>query len=299
LLADTLTNLSEMKMFAGRLDAAEKDAREAIGVAETTGNLWGQSYSRGVLSQVLLAFGRYAEAMTEAATSVALGKRAGFALSQIWTPCVIAECLCELGEPARGLAVAREAAEAAEALLVSWRGFPLAVALICYSAMGDCAAAQIAFEEARRAASAMDLSNLMFGVASIEYARACGEPETLLRSAEDGIGRLEGLGFAVYLPVLLTRRSEAEGMLGWPARAEETARRAIASAARMQARRGLWRPWAALADALDAQGRTLEARQAIAHAREEIAYSAENAGGDELRDSFLGTPAIRTLLEDR
>jgi tetratricopeptide (TPR) repeat protein len=285
-------------MFAGNLSEAENDAREAIRVAEMTGNLWGQSYSRGVLSQTLIAFGRFGEAIAEATASIELGKRAGFSISQIWTPCVIAECLCELGQPERGLEMARGAVQAADSFLASWRGFPLAVAVICLAATGDCAAADKAAEEARLAASTLDLSSLMYGVAAIEHARACGEPETLLRRVDDGIGRLQGFGFEIYHPTLLSRKSEGHQMLGQFAQAESSARDALGIAQRAGSHRGLWRTWAALANALGAQGRDVEAREATTRAREEIAYAAEQAGREDLRRSFMALPAVRALLEE-
>ena len=299
LLADTLTNLAESKMFAGKLGEAETTAREAIRVAEMTGNLWGQSYSRGVLSQTLIAVGRYNEAMAEAATSIELGKRAGFSISQIWTPCVIAESLCELGQPERGLAIAREAVRSAEQLLDSWRGFPLAVALICLSAMGDCAAAASAADDARGKASSLDLSNLMYGIASVEYARACGDLEAMLPVIDDGIAQLEGFGFVIYQPALLTRKSEGERMLGRAADAAISAERALDLAGQMGSHRGLWRTWAALAEALNAQGKHADAEEAVTRARDEIAVTASQAGSDALRASFLALPAVRTLLEDQ
>jgi tetratricopeptide (TPR) repeat protein len=283
-------------MFAGNLREAETDAREAIQLAEMTGNLWGQSYSRGVLAQTLIAIGRFGEAIAEATASIELGKRAGFSISQIWTPCVIAECLCELGQPERGFTVARGAIQAADSFLASWRGFPLAVAVICLAAAGDCAAADKAAEEARLAASTLDLSSLMYGVAAIEHARACGEPETLLQRVDDGIRRLQGFGFEIYHPALLTRKSEGHHMLGQFAQAESSARDALGTAQRTGSHRGLWRTWAALADALEAQGRDAEAREAIALAREEIVSTVEHAGSGDLRASFLSIPAVDKIM---
>ena len=92
--------------------------------------------------------------------------------------------------------------------------------------------------------------------------------------------------------------SESERALGRLPEAEARARDAIAMAARMGARRNAWRAWAALAEALRAQGRAREAGDAIARARAEIAYASEQAGREDLRRSFLALPAIKALLEE-
>lgn len=299
LLVDTLSNLGEMRLFAGNAAEAEAILREAGRIADQTGNLWGQSYSRGVLGLVMFECGRFDEAIRLADEGVALGRQAGFAISQIMMPCVTAGCLTDLGQPQRGAEVAQEAVRAAGSYLPSWRGYPTAVEAMCVIATGDCAAATEAMTRARAVASPYDISALLITLAEVEYAVLCGEPEDVIRLVNENRAGLALFNCIAYDPILLTHRSTSEFSLGRIADAEATARDALRRAAGMGVRRGLWRTWWALSVALNAQGRASEAREAKERAREEIAHAASRAGSDDLRVSFLSRPDVRTLLEDR
>ncbi len=298
LLADTLSNLGDMLQMAGQLSESERTVQEAIRIAEMTGNLWGQSFSRLILAQILLAQGRYSESMREADISVSIGKTAGFSISQIWMPCHLAECLIDLGQPERGLIVAREALEAAASFLPSWRLYPLATASLCATAMGDCAAATEAIVVARPDRPERDFSTAQFILAEMEYVSACGTAETVLRTSTEASQVLNSFNCHIYQPMILTCVSRSMRALGRFAESEGAALEAIALAGQMGVHRWVWQAWSALTDVLGAQGREAEAGLARERARTEIAYIAGHAGGDNLRLSFLALPDVRRILEE-
>ena len=82
-------------------------------------------------------------------SAVELGRRAGFAISQILTPCIKAICMIELGQAGQAATITRDAIAAAEALLPSWRASSAAVETFRVATLGDCAAAAEAIENSR------------------------------------------------------------------------------------------------------------------------------------------------------
>ena len=299
LLADTLANLGEMRAFGDGTTAAEPTLREAIRITDAIGNLWGQSYSRGVMALSLLEAGQYEEAVRLSELAASLGKQAGFVIAQIMMPCIQAQCLADLGQPQRGIELIRRAAGIAESLLPSWRGYPAAMMALCVMKLGDLTAVATAIEDARRLASNYDISALYEQIAEVEHAHLAGAHEEVIRKSDEAETIFAVFGCRLYTPVLWTRKAEAYAALGCFGDAEASAREALARSAVLGVRRGLWRTWSALWVALNAQGRESDAREAKEQAREEIAYTASRAGSDDLRFSFLNLPDVRTILEDR
>ena len=298
LLADTLANLGEMRAFGDGTTAAEPILLEAIRIADAIGNLWGQSYSRGVFALSLLEAGDYGEVIRLSERAASLGKQAGFVIAQIMVPCIQALCLADLGQARRGIALIRLATEIAESQLPSWRGYPVAMMALCVIKLGDPTAAAAAMENARRLASNFDISALYAQIAEVEYAQLAGAYEDVIRKADEAEAVFTVFRCRLYTPVLWTRKAEANLALGRFADAEACAREALTRMAALSVRRGSWRTWLALSDALNAQGRESEAQAAKETAREEVAYTASRAGAIDLRDSFLAIPAVQNLVED-
>ncbi|MEO6061980.1 MAG: hypothetical protein ABIQ99_08585 [Thermoflexales bacterium] len=295
LLADTLTNLGEQRWMGGLLRQGEDTLNEAVQIAVTTGNLWGQAYSKSVLVQILWETGRYGQAIALADEAKDLGKRAGFAISQIMAPCAKAGCLMELGAAALGAAVARSAEAEAIASVPLYLGFPTVTEAQCVIAMGDSEAAAEAMARARKVASPRDISAIPMALAEVEYAWLVGDDERVITVSIETEKVLAAFGCRVFNGLMRTRKSDAELRLGRLSEAEASARSAIALMDEMGARRGAWRAWAALASALKAQGRADEGVDALGRARQEIAFIAENAGSAELRASFLAMPDVRRI----
>lgn len=299
LLADTLANLGEMRAFGDGTAAAEPILLEAIRIADAIGNLWGQSYSRGVRALSLLEAGKYEEAMQHCALAASLGKQAGFVIAQIMMPCIQALCLAELGQARRGIELIRSAATVAESLLPSWRGYPAATMALCVIKLGDPAAAATAMEDARRLASYYDISALYGQIAEVEYAFLAGAFEDVIRKADEAEAVFAVFGCRLYTPHLWTRKAEAHAALGRPVEAEACAREALERMTTLGVRRGAWSVHAFLHDLYRDTGRDAEAAAARARAREEITFVEAQAGGEDLRQTFRAIPAVARILEDR
>lgn len=298
LLADTLTNLGEQWWIGGLLRQAEVTLTEAVQIAITTGNLWGQAYSKSVLVQVLWESGRYGQAIALAEEAKDLGKRAGFAISQIMVPCSMALCLADLGAAALGAELSRAAQAEASASVPSWLGFPTVVEALCVIAMGDSEVAAEAMARARNVATLGDISALPMSLAEVEYAWLVADDARVITVSIENEAVLAAFACRIFNGLMRTRRSNAEFRLGRLSAAEASASSALALMDEMGARRGAWRAWAALASALNAQGRADEGQAALARARHEIAFIAENAGSAELRASFLAMSDVRRIAED-
>ncbi len=295
LLADTLTNLGEQLWIGGLLRQGEATLNEAAQIALTTGNLWGQAYSKCILVQILWDTGRYGQAIALADEAKDLGKRAGFAISQIMAPCSKAGCLAELGAATLGAELSRAAQAEAIASVPSWLGFPTVTEALCVIAMGDSEAATEAMARARKVASLADISAIPMSLAEVEYAWLVGDDARVITVSIENEAELAAFECRVFNGLMRTRRSDAEFRLGRLSEAEASARSALALMTEMGARRGAWRAWAALAAALNAQGRADEGHAALGRARQEIDFIAENAGSAELRASFLAMPDVRRI----
>lgn len=296
LLADTLANLGEMRAFGDGIAAAEPILLEAIRITDAIGNLWGQSYSRGVFALSQLEAGEYEACIRLSEQAASLGEQAGFVIAQIMMPCIQALGLADLGQARRGIALIRHATEIAESQLPSWRGYPAVAMALCVIKLGDPTAAASALEHARGLSSNYDISALYAQIAEVEYAQLAGAYEDVVRKADKAEAFFAVFGCRLYTPVLWTCKAEAYVALGRFADAEACAREALSRMAALSVRRGSWRTWATLSNALTAQSRDREAQAAKEHAREEVAYTASRAGAIDLRDSFLAIPAVQNLL---
>lgn len=299
LLADTLANLGEMRAFGDGTAAAEPILLEAIRLTDTIGNLWGQSYSRGVRALSLLEAGRFEEAIQHCELATSLGKQAGFVIAQIMMPCIQALCLAELGQARRGIELIRPAATIAESLLPSWRGYPAATMALCAIKLGDPAAAATAMDDARRLTSYYDISALNGQIAEVEYAFLAGAFEEVIQKADEAEAIFAVFGCRLYTPHLWTRKAEAHAALGHPVEAESCAREALERTTALGVRRGAWSVHAFLHALYRDTGRDAEAAAALARAREEITFVEAQAGGEDLRQTFRAIPAVARILEDR
>ncbi len=132
-----------------------------------------------------------------------------------------------------------------------------------------------------------------------ELALAAGEEGQALELLDSFIGKVRGKGALRWLPQKLLLKAEILEGAGDPDEAYETLQEGHALAARQQARLVLWQICARLAELEVSRGNHAAAQALIQEARTTIAFVADHAGREELRDTFLALPQVRALVQDQ
>jgi predicted ATPase/class 3 adenylate cyclase len=132
-----------------------------------------------------------------------------------------------------------------------------------------------------------------------ELARAAGEEDRALELVDSFILKAREKGALMWLPQKQLLKAELHERAGDLDQAYEALHEAHALAAKQQSRLILWQVCAQLADLEHSRGNLAAAQALIREARTTIAFIADHAGREALRDSFLAQPRVQGLLADQ
>jgi tetratricopeptide (TPR) repeat protein len=295
MLADSLASAAVACVYAGAYDRAAERSDEALRISQSTGNLWGQSYSQWVVGWAFWERGQWSRAIEVMNASIRLGARAGFGATQTSTRSDLAIAWADLGDVARGLEIAQRALSAGDTRHHRVdRAKTLATLAHLHLLAGRLDDAEVRMEEARNDPyrSAWPLLVVAVDVVEVELALAKHAYGRALAHADDLIDDLERWGAYAYVPHARYLRGLALEGLGrtHDARAGFGAARAAAEA--VGSLRALWRILPALARVTD---REEEATSAHRRAREIVHTIANHIEDEALRTSFLDQPDVRAL----
>jgi tetratricopeptide (TPR) repeat protein len=127
---------------------------------------------------------------------------------------------------------------------------------------------------------------------------ALRNPDGVLDSTEGIIHQLYQIGGRYYLAELLWLQGKAWLAMGNTSQAEEAFLQAEVVAKVTGERTVLWQILAELSDLEEMHGNELEAEKLRCQAGEIIGFIADNAGSQELRDSFLAQPVVARILSE-
>ncbi|MDX1617127.1 MAG: hypothetical protein R3300_22675, partial [Candidatus Promineifilaceae bacterium] len=125
---------------------------------------------------------------------------------------------------------------------------------------------------------------------------ALGRPELALAELDQIIERVRQAGIRNQMAELLLAQAQALASLGRLEQAVKELREAERVAAEIGQRRVLWRIQAMVAELETRRGNKAAAETVRRRAREIVAYIAEHAGDDKLRESFIALPEVQSLL---
>jgi tetratricopeptide (TPR) repeat protein len=134
--------------------------------------------------------------------------------------------------------------------------------------------------------------------AKAELALAAGEHEEALAILEPFLKKARQNRLLRWLPQKLLLKGRIFEGAGRPDKAYPVLKEAHALAAKQQARVLLWQICAHLSEIETARGNHATAQALIEEARTAIAYIADHAGREELRDTFLALPLVQRLQSD-
>jgi tetratricopeptide (TPR) repeat protein len=290
LLADTLTNASELEFFTGRAGPALAKLNEAISLSEKTANPWGQSYERWMLGEVLLEQADYMGAIAAFEDSIRLGAQAGFAFSQIATRGHLALIYAELGAYEQGVAMARKSIEIAMTLRPEWRGLGYVALALCQFNNGQVDEVEPSLAMAHQFTTFYDMSSLVNEIVRAEIGLASGHYQAIAQSAAEAIKTIRVYGLVVYEPYALFYSGAALLKLGRLDEAVAQLAEAASLSRQLGTRRLLWRIQWTQATCDRQQGHHESADTLSAAAETEIT-SIANALPPNLRASFLARVA--------
>ncbi len=98
MLAENLASAASLSRLSGDDDDALALAREALDVAASIGNLWGQAYAAMNAYEIHLDRGEVGTAVTMMREAIDMGERAGFLAAQATSRATLAETYAYLGD---------------------------------------------------------------------------------------------------------------------------------------------------------------------------------------------------------
>jgi tetratricopeptide (TPR) repeat protein len=254
-----------------------------------------------MLDLVYAERGEIARAIEVAEECIRLGERAGFVVPAVQIRAQLAMTFDYVGDRPRARALLREACEAAEKLLPSWRAVPVAILALVHLHAGDLAAAETALREAEAGLDAetfISPAAFFLTLVGSELALAKQDYAQVIALVDDSANSVMGRsGVRLLLTDILYLKGLALLALGQSDAARQTLLEARAEAEALTSRRTLWRILYALGEIEAARGNAAEAQSLRQQAREIIQYIADHSP-PELRQTFLNLPEVRRVTGD-
>lgn len=298
MLADNLSTTAEMLSEAGDFDRALDVAEQADRLSEQINNLWNRAYSGMTVAQILVERGEFERALALYDDIQRWARQSGFMIGYLVAETGIALALGELGAVTQAIGRLHgppSEKEDTAKVIAAW----ISAARARLELMrGDLAQAHAQLAIARERIVSDDLSNLgplIVALLEAELALTEGLPTEAASICAEWVERIRHAGLALYVADFLyvqSKASVAQGKLDEAERALDDARR---TAEAMNARRILWQIYAAIAELETRRGNAAQAAQWQTLARDIISIIIAHTPL-ELREGFLKTPAVRSIL---
>jgi tetratricopeptide (TPR) repeat protein len=303
MLADSLNSAVEIFAMEGDYDQGLVLMDESARLSRETGNHWGLAYTAMLKGVVFGERAEYSTAIAYLNESLELAQLSGFAFPLVVSRLILATIYHALGVRSRAHAELDLAMAAAERLSIPILPGLLAALAMLQLADGDLAAAhatskrsleEIKFDEAT--ASALGFSAPVPWIVDVEIKLAEGDPEHALAAADYFLAGVRRFRIRPSLSEALYVRGRVLLALGRAEEAWTVLSEARAEGAAIGCRRILWRILTTMAVEAARRGDGEAVRRITDEACHHIEHIAAHAGTDELRDSFLALPQVKTLF---
>jgi predicted ATPase len=296
MLADNLTSSSFMVSLQGEIEQGIKLAEAGLELSRQNGNFWGQGYSLMGLGLLRSEFGDIEGGFEAFEEGAGLADRADFTGAGMFVHAVMAWLLLRFGSM-------EGASEIIERTKPNWDerdvtlGFMIGVRAVRAAMRGELERASALAQESRDAVNPRSLNPEFLGYATLLKAEMMLIEGNFLEALDDvdrSLDRLRSAGIRYFIPVLLQRRGMALRGLDRPEEALATFEEARQGAESMEMR--LTRMWILIELvelALD-QGK---GNPPLSVAQDSIRYIADRMGDDQMSQTFLALPRIRSIME--
>ena len=298
MLADSLTNAAGASVLSGDLEAGRSLAEEAYAVSGSIDNPWGQAYSRWPIEYYWWEKGDADKVVYFMQEAIRLARQAGLIPPQVTTLSDMAWVYAYLGDYRRGLSLAQEAQQKSEELLPWSRPYTDAFVARIQVLLGDVemAAETLADYTAESIDNAAALGPVWILLAKAEVAVAQEDYSQAMRFLTALQQGFEHSKLILYLPdilnlkgtIWLTQQKIKKAKAAWEAARQE--------ASNLDSRRNLWPALVGLSQIATIQQDNQRAESLRQEAIEIILYIADHAREVGLRETFLNSPPIQTIL---
>ena len=296
MLGETLASSATLSRLTGNDEDALALGREGRSVAESIGNLWGQSHASMSFFEVYLERGELGTAIDMMRDAIDLGERAGLLAPQVRTRSTLAVTYAYLGDRERARETSRVSLDVATERLPSARAWALASIAEIHLLASELDEANAALADSNVELSSEPLrseASVLVPLVRGRVANAKGDHERAIEIADDVLDRLHHAGIRPFTEDAMLLKGRALAALERTSEAERALREARSAAESLGHRRILWEILANLSG--------IVGDEEHAHLREEargiVETIADTLEGD-LRTSFVARPDVQELLSE-
>jgi tetratricopeptide (TPR) repeat protein len=290
------TNISWVYATEGRLQEAREELEKVVAINQSIGNEGGELSAYNNLLFHLPALGDFAGFYSVLETAKPIASREGKGPSEVYDlyPVVAHYWLGAIAQVWNNLD-----------RLVDFQGkFPIFPQIfLSYAALAFIQAGEyLKGAELLEKMGEIEIENYVLEIApnvtqaKAELALAAGEHRPALAILEPFLQNARQKRLLRWLPQKLLLKGRILEGAGRPDKAYPVLQEAHALAAKQQARVVLWQICMQLAEMETVRGNPAAAQALVEEAQTSIAYIADHAGGDELRESFLAMPRVQSVL---
>jgi len=296
MLADNLTASSFMASLSGDIQQAIELAEAGLDLSRKNGNFWGQGYSLMGLGLLRTDAGDIQGGFDAFYEGTAMADRADFTGAGIFAHAVMAWLLLRFG-------ALEQADEIIEGTKPNWDerdptlGFMIGVQAVSAALQGDLAEAKTLAQKSRDSINQRSLNPEFLGYATLLQAEMLILEQNFRDALEDvdrSLERLRSTQIRYFIPVLLLRRGIALRGLDRLDEAGEAFEGARQDAESMDMR--LTNMWV-LIEMVELAHDQEKDDAPLSEAQESIRYIADRMGDDQMRETFLALPRLRSILE--
>ena len=284
---------------AGRFEDSVLEARERHTISKSIGNEWNLLGGLSLLAMDHYEMGEFGRAIEYIEEGLIIIEETG--LFNIGHYLRTTQVLTYVASGAW-----QDAQEIAESVYADREQVTLLIRPVVLAALAHAQIGQGEFENAERIlneglkAADYETMSAIYAVppkiAQAHLLLATNNPELALESVNEVIGRLNQTDMRMQLPESYWLKGKALDALGKSDEARDALMEGKRLAQEMNAQRILWQILGALADIEERQGKTAVAVELRDQAKDIITYIADNAGSEELRDSFLSLETVQSVI---
>ena len=299
MLADSYIGTMNVELYRGNYRSVIAAAEEAIRLSRSIGNKWIQSVAPYYMGSSLLEQGQAGRALEYHHRGLRIAEEESIIFFKYVGYTRLLLLYRSLGAWDRGEPLAEALHRDREQLLYGFYSWGLTRAARLKLSQGKLSQAQQIHADSMQD---VDDENAMLWlmtevkVTAALIQLALGRPELALAELDQIIERVRQAGIRNQMAELLLAQAQALASLGRLEQAVKELREAERVAAEIGQRRVLWRIQAMVAELETRRGNKAAAETVRRRAREIVAYIAEHAGDDKLRESFIALPEVQSLL---
>jgi len=290
MLADSLSNASEIHWIRGQSRRAVALADEALAISQSTGNLWGQAYGHMVGGFARIELGELGEGLISLQQAAQLGGMSGFVIAEIAGRVMPAMVLMQLGALRRAEELAEEALAVAAARLPVFGASPLLILAGIQRRRGQLNESAATYQRARDRMSDSDkIAVPIVAWEAFELALARGEAQYVLEGAGKQLADNLSAQILCFVPDARYYQARALRHLGQIDEAHASLVQAYLEAKEAESRRSLLPILEALSALEVERGSEAEAGRWLGECRVVIDYAL----------AYTRDPELRGLLVER